>query len=509
MAQPANILNQNISIKRLQEMRNFGGEILTHGLKEEILKKFISHDQNLRSAIESAYEHFVVLQKEKPDFLLLSEKDQIKLAQQNIVNFYANENVNPYVAISAMGPWIVTLKGAVIYDCGGYGMLGLGHSPKLALNEIKKPHVMANVMTPSLSQMEFIDILKKEIGHSRTNKSTFTEFCCLNSGSESVSIGARLADVNAKELTAKGAKHFGKTIARLTLSGSFHGRTDRPAQFSDSTRSSYKKHLKSFENKNDLFTVTPNDIDELKEVFKKAEKENIFIEAFFMEPVMGEGNPGQAISPEFYDEARKLTKESGTLLLIDSIQAGLRAQGVLSIIDYPGFENSECPDMETYSKALNAGQYPLSVLAMTGKASEFYRQGIYGNTMTSNPKALDVASAVIKFINPEIRKNIRDRGLELVEKLNALSQELKSDVTNVQGTGLLASCELSEEYKCYGENSTEEYLRKNGLGVIHGGINSLRYTPCFQITSEEVDLIVDLTRDALINGPKKQGNTSH
>ena len=63
MAQPANILNQNISIKRLEEMRNFGGEILTHGLKVEILKKFISHDQNLKSAIESAYEHFVVLQK--------------------------------------------------------------------------------------------------------------------------------------------------------------------------------------------------------------------------------------------------------------------------------------------------------------------------------------------------------------------------------------------------------------------------------------------------------------
>ena len=87
MAQPANILNQNISIKRLQEMRNFGGEILTHGLKDKTLKKFISHDQNLKSAIESAYEHFLVLKKEKPDFLLLSEKEQIKLAQQNIVNF--------------------------------------------------------------------------------------------------------------------------------------------------------------------------------------------------------------------------------------------------------------------------------------------------------------------------------------------------------------------------------------------------------------------------------------
>ena len=59
-------------------------------------------------------------------------------------------------------------------------------------------------------------------------------------------------------------------------------------------------------------------------------------------------------------------------------------------------------------------------------------------------------------INPEIRKNIRDRGSELVEKLKKLSQELKSDITNVQGTGLLASCELGKNYKCYGENSTEE-----------------------------------------------------
>ena len=145
----------------------------------------------------------------------------------------------------------------------------------------------------------------------------------------------------------------------------------------------------------------------------------------------------------------------------------------------------------------------------TGKAAELYRQGIYGNTMTSNPKALDVASAVIKYISPEIRKNIRDRGSELVEKLDALSHELGMDITNVQGTGLLASCELNEQFKCYGKNSTEEYLRKNGLGVIHGGANSLRYTPCFQITSNEVDLIVELTRDALINGPKKESNLSH
>ena len=141
---------------------------------------------------------------------------------------------------------------------------------------------------------------------------------------------------------------------------------------------------------------------------------------------------------------------------------------------------------------------------MNGKAAELYRSGIYGNTMTSNPKALDIASAVIDSLDSETRNNICERGEELKDKLSELAIELGSDVTKVQGTGLLASCELSDNFKCCGSESTEEYLRINGLGVIHGGINSLRYTPYFKITSEEVDLIVELTKDAILNGPKAQ-----
>lgn len=56
----------------------------------------------------------------------------------------------------------------------------------------------------------------------------------------------------------------------------------------------------------------------------------------FVEPVMGEGDPGRALPPAFYAAARELTKAHGTVLMVDSIQAGLRAHGVLSIVDYPG-----------------------------------------------------------------------------------------------------------------------------------------------------------------------------
>lgn len=74
-------------------------------------------------------------------------------------------------------------------------------------------------------------------------------------------------------------------------------------------------------------------------------------------------------------------------------------------------------------------------------------------------------------------------------------------MTGAQGTGLLVSCALATRYKVYGANSTENYLRKQGSGVIHGGERSLRFTPIFDITSKEVELIIELTKDTMLNGP--------
>jgi acetylornithine/succinyldiaminopimelate/putrescine aminotransferase len=363
---------------------------------------------------------------------------------------------------------------------------------------------MANVMTPSFSHLRLIEALRREIGRKRGNLCPFERFLCMNSGSEAVSVAGRIADINAKLMTDPGGPRAGCQIKRMSLTGGFHGRTERPARYSDSTRPTYARHLASFRDDESLVTIPPNDQAALQAAFDRADREDIFFEAVFMEPVMGEGNPGAALDPEFYALARRLCDEHGTLLLMDSIQAGLRAQGTLSVVDYPGFEGLPGPDLETYSKALNAGQYPLSVLAMNQRAAELYKKGVYGNTMTANPRALDVGVTVLNLITPELRENIVERGREFVQKFNVLKDELDGRITQVQGTGLLFSVELDRNrYKAYGEGSTEEYLRIHGINVIHGGENSLRYTPAFGITSGEVDLIVSATRDALLNGPTK------
>jgi acetylornithine/succinyldiaminopimelate/putrescine aminotransferase len=353
-------------------------------------------------------------------------------------------------------------------------------------------------MTPSISHKRFARALRHEVGQQRGG-CPFDRFICMNSGSEAVTVACRISDINALHQVRPGGPREGQQVKFLVLRGAFHGRTDRPAQASHSTLPKYQEHLASFADRDNLIVVPPNDIEALRAAYAQAERDGVFIEMMLIEPVMGEGNPGQGLDRGYYDVARELTRAHGSLLLVDSIQAGIRGTGFLSLVDYPGFEDCAVPDLETWSKALNAGQYPMSVLGLSQRAADLYVRGVYGNTMTTNPRALEVGCAVLEGLTPELRENIRDRGRELVTRLQGLAREFPGVITRVQGTGLLLSAELDpERLQVVGHDGVETWCRRHGLGVIHGGKNALRFTPHFGITSEEVDLVVSVVRQALV-----------
>eukprot|EP01104_Vermistella_antarctica_P018804 TRINITY_DN710_c0_g1_i3.p1 TRINITY_DN710_c0_g1~~TRINITY_DN710_c0_g1_i3.p1 ORF type:complete len:498 (+),score=179.92 TRINITY_DN710_c0_g1_i3:95-1588(+) len=493
-------------LEKIHALRDFNGnKRQTVGLSDDEITALAAQDERIAQVVDAAVAaQKVLIDAGVEDLLKLDEKEQMTGAQEGIVNFYPQDSVQPYVALAGLGPWVVSTCGAVLFDTGGYGMLCFGHNPKPILAALAGDQVMANVMTPSMKQRLLINGLRKEIGHTRGDSpKPFDSFIFMNSGSESVTVAARICDVRAKTLVIdEGGKHFGKTVKHASLAGGFHGRTDRPAQFSDSCRKKYNATLASFQDLDDFLTVRPNDVEHVKEVYAQAIKDNVFIEAFFMEPVMGEGNPGEVMTPEFYKTVRELTKANDTLLLVDSIQAGLRGAGVLSVVDYPGYQGIEGPDMETYSKALNAGQYPMSILAMNSLAAETYERGTYGNTMTAAPRAMDVAVAVLKMVTPAVRANIISAGEEAVTKLKALQAELPELITDVQGSGLLFSCELAEQFKVVGYGSVEEYMRMNGILVIHGGKSSLRFTPTFDFSSTQIDLLIKHIKTAVLKFKK-------
>jgi acetylornithine/succinyldiaminopimelate/putrescine aminotransferase len=274
-------------LDQLAPLRARKGKRRTTGLDDATVARFAAGHPDLGAAIAAAAAEFARVQGDAATAALLDldEDAQIAAIQADFVNFYPQDAVNPYVALAARGPWVVTLKGAVLYDTGGYGMLGFGHAPQAVLDAMAKPQALANIMTPSLSQLRFTGALRSEIGHSRKDGCPFAKFMCLNSGSEAVGLAARIADTHAKSLTDPGARHAGRAIKRLVVKGSFHGRTDRPALYSDSSRKGYLKHLASFRGEDSVIAIAPYDIDALKKAFADADANGWFIEAMFLEPV--------------------------------------------------------------------------------------------------------------------------------------------------------------------------------------------------------------------------------
>src|SRR5690606_8140037 len=155
----------NPLIDKLAPLRAHKGKRRTTGLDDATLAKFAASHPELAAAVDAAVAEYASIKADFADLLDFDEDAQVQAVQAGFVNFYPQDGVNPYVALAARGPWIVTLKGAVLYDTGGYGMLGFGHAPQPVIDAMAKPQAMANIMTPSLSQLRTERALRKEIGH--------------------------------------------------------------------------------------------------------------------------------------------------------------------------------------------------------------------------------------------------------------------------------------------------------------------------------------------------------
>ena len=478
---------------KLKQLRLQSQHAQTMGLSDAIIAKFVKCDAKLCLAIERAYACHQ--SEEWQDFLRVapeSEAEQINKLQERLYNFYELQARNPYIPLGAAGPWLVTSFGAVLHDSGGYGMLGFGHAVPEIEQILGQTQVLANIMTANILQRRIRLLLDKEIGHTRNSTSVYGCYMFLNSGSEAVTLANRIVDVNAK-LRANDRQ---RTVS-LVNNNSFHGRTERPARLSDMCTATYIKNLHSFRQRNDVIIIQHNDERDLSAAFATAEQQGYFIDAVYLEPVTGEGDPGRAITPSYYQLAHRLATKHGSLLVIDSVQAGIRAHGVLSVVDYPGFQDMPAPDIEVFSKALHSGHLPLSAAAVSAAVAAAFPPGLHGNTMTATPRALAVGCYTLSQLTPAVRRNIVARGQQFLKQFEELRKELPDIITHVQGKGLLFCVGINHSLPVVGGVETD--LRKQGIGVIHGNTNVLRFTPHFRITAAEVELIVAHVGEVLRN----------
>lgn len=207
--------------------------------------------------------------------------------------------------------------------------------------------------------------------------------------------------------------------------------------------------------------------------------------AVLLETVQAEGGVFP-LTDEYLQDVAALCDESGALLVIDDIQAGMGRTGHWFSWQDRGIE----PDIATSAKALANG-LPIGACLARQAVAEAFRPGDHGTTFGGGPVICAAALAVIDEIEERgLLVNCRDRSRELFTGLNLIK-----GVKEVRGRGLLLAAVLEEEIAV---RVVDQSLR-DGLIVNAVRPDAVRLTPPLTITGDEVEAAVEILAKAMAN----------
>uniref|UniRef100_A0A0K0EAS7 (S)-3-amino-2-methylpropionate transaminase n=1 Tax=Strongyloides stercoralis TaxID=6248 RepID=A0A0K0EAS7_STRER len=153
----------------------------------------------------------------------------------------------------------------------------------------------------------------------------------------------------------------------------------------------------------------------ISEQFKLRKEKGEDIAAVIIEPIQSEGGDNHA-SPEFFKGLQKITKENGSVFIVDEVQTGGGPTGTFWCHEQWGLETP--PDIVVFSKKMITGGY---YYAPALKVNEGYR--IF-NTWMGDPTKLIVLEKVVQII--------KEQGL--VRQAKNVGQFLKNGLENIQST---------------------------------------------------------------------------
>jgi ornithine--oxo-acid transaminase len=180
-----------------------------------------------------------------------------------------------------------------------------------------------------------------------------------------------------------------------------------------------------------------NDLDALERALHSREAA-----AFIVEPIQGHG---LSIAADGYlEQAAKLCRQYGALLIADEIQTGLGRTGRFLAVEHWGVE----PDMVLISKTLSGGFVPVAAVLTTKRVFDrvydrMDRAVVMGSTFAANDFAMAAGLATLQVIDDErLVENAARQGARLATAFTAMAARYEL-VAGVRGRGLMLGIELS------------------------------------------------------------------
>ncbi|WP_417515135.1 aspartate aminotransferase family protein [Minwuia sp.] len=232
--------------------------------------------------------------------------------------------------------------------------------------------------------------------------------------------------------------------------------------------------------------------------------------AFIVEPVGGAATGGLVAPDIYYEKVREICDRYGLLLIYDEVMCGSGRTGKYLAAEHWNAK----PDIIAMAKGLAAGYVPLGAVLARGDIVQAVDDAggyAHGHTYSAGPLACAAGLAVMDVLfQNDLIANAAAKGQILKAKLERLMDEFPF-IGEVRGRGLMLGFDVMADRKkriplppelnaghaiaqaCY-DRGLIIYSRRM-LGGARG--DHFLVTPPLNVTSEEIDLIIDLLRQGL------------
>lgn len=378
---------------------------------------------------------------------------------------------NPILFVGGEGVHLIDEAGIKYLDLlSGIGVNALGYGHPAILNAIaRQSHRLIHT-----SNLYFHEG-QAELALRLTEMTSLDRVFFTNSGTEAWEAAMKLARAYAG-LRRSEEHQIGSKF--LALENSFHGRT-----FGSVSTTHKAKYREPFA------PVVPgveflrfNDVDDLNAKFSSD------VCAVMVEAIQGEGGI-RLISQEFFEAARKLTTQAGSLLIVDEIQSGMGRTGEWCAYQHYGIQ----PDVTTLAKPL-AGGLPLGAMVCTEESARAIHAGMHGTTFGGGPLSCAVAIAVIDTMRQgEMLQHITETGACFKAKLKELAKRHTS-IIDVRGIGLMLAAELDSADMA--KDVVAQMLERRIL-INRTSETVLRFLPPYILSANDVDTAVSALNEIL------------
>lgn len=291
----------------------------------------------------------------------------------------------------------------------------------------------------------------------------------------------------------------------ISLEGSFHGLSMGSLSMMgcEAFRDGFGPYLPGFRR------IPMGDATALERELAKGD-----VAALIIEPVQGKG----VHFPQdgFFNEAQRLCRKHGTLLICDEVQTGLGRTGKWFGYEHWGLE----PDVVTLAKALSGGYVPCGAIATRraiyqGTFSSLKRCVVHSTTFGRNNLAMACGLATLQVLEEEcLVERSAQTGQMLLERLEALKCR-HSLIKEVRGKGLIIAIEFHQpsefgaklgwaflhalERELFSQIvATSLLTRHHVLTQVAGhGMDAIKILPPLIIGEKEIDHFVNALDDVL------------